>query len=87
MNQPAPEHSESSMGSAQGNIIGSAITGEILTVEEDLYTVKNSTGKEVQLHVDESTQKSGKLKEGNKIEAEVTPEGHAVMLKKAEGMN
>ncbi|HBP89520.1 MAG TPA: hypothetical protein DD706_17670 [Nitrospiraceae bacterium] len=86
-NQPGPEHSESSMGSAQGNIMGSEITGEILTVEGDLYTVKDSTGKEVQLHVDESTEKSGKLIEGDKIKAEVTPQGHAVMLKKANDMN
>jgi uncharacterized protein YdeI (BOF family) len=64
-----------------------SIEGEILKVEGDLYTVKDATGKEVQLHVDESTQQSGKLKEGDQIEAEVTPEGHALMLKKAKGMN
>lgn len=88
MNQPGPENAQSSMGSdAQGNSMGSAMTGEILTVEGELYTVKDSTGKEVQLHVDESTQKTGKLKEGDKIEAEVTPEGHALMLKKAKDMN
>ncbi len=61
--------------------------GEILLVEGDLYTVKAATGKEVQLHVDESTQLSGKLKEGDQIEAEVNPEGHALKLKKATGMN
>lgn len=87
-NQPAPQNSESTMGSdAQGNSMGTAITGEILTVEGDLYTVKDSTGKEVQLHVDESTQKSGKLKEGDHIEAEVTAEGHALMLKKAKDLH
>ncbi|MBA3965659.1 MAG: hypothetical protein H0X47_07780 [Nitrospirales bacterium] len=94
MSQSSPGMSSDSMGTdGQGSGMGSghqnseSITGEILTVEGDLYTVKDSTGKEVQLHVDESTQKTGKLKEGDKIEAEVTAEGHALMLKKAKGMN
>jgi hypothetical protein len=54
--------------------------GEILSVEGDLYTIKAAAGKEVQLHVDKATQKSGKLKEGEQFDAEVTEEGHALSL-------
>jgi uncharacterized protein YdeI (BOF family) len=63
---------------------GRSIEGEILRVQGDIYVVKDSTGAEVSLHVDDSTQKSGRLEEGDRIEAEVTADGHALSLKKAE---
>ncbi len=78
----AESGSDEGMSSAGGQ----KITGEILSVQDDLYTVKDSTGKEVQLHVDDSTQTSGKLKEGDQIEAEITPDGHALKVKKSKGM-
>jgi hypothetical protein len=59
-----------------------SISGEILRVQGELYVVKDEKGKEVKLHVDHSTQKSGELKEGDKIEAEITTKGHAVSVKK-----
>jgi hypothetical protein len=81
---PMSGGSSQGMGSPTG---GESITGEILSVQGEMYTVKDSTGKEVQLHVDDSTQKSGKLKEGDQIEAQITPDGHVLKVKKAEGMN
>jgi uncharacterized protein YdeI (BOF family) len=63
---------------------GRSIEGEILSVQDDIYVVKDSTGAEVSLHVDDSTKKSDKLEEGDRIEAEVTADGHALSLKKAE---
>ena len=87
MNQPSPGMSSDTQSMGSGTQGPQSIEGEILKVEGDLYTVKDATGKEVQLHVDESTQQSGKLKEGDQIEAEVTPEGHALKLEKAKGMN
>jgi uncharacterized protein YdeI (BOF family) len=63
---------------------GRSIEGEILRVQGDIYVVKDSTGAEVSLHVDDSTQKSGRLEEGDRIEAEVTADGHALSVKKAE---
>ncbi len=61
-----------------------SISGEILSVKGEMYVVKDATGKEVNLHVDESTEKSGSLKKGDRIEAEITSDGHALSLKKAE---
>ena len=71
-----------STGSAQGD---RSITGEILRIQEDLYYVKDTSGKEVVLHVDESTQKSGEFQEGDNVKAEVTEGDHVLKLEKAEG--
>lgn len=71
-----------STGSAQGD---RSITGEILRIQEDLYYVKDTSGKEVVLHVDESTQKSGECQEGDNVKAEVTEGDHVLKLEKAEG--
>jgi uncharacterized protein YdeI (BOF family) len=61
-----------------------SISGEILSVKDEMYVVKDATGKEVNLHVDESTEKSGSPKKGDRIEAEINSDGHALSLKKAE---
>jgi uncharacterized protein YdeI (BOF family) len=71
------------MGSGE-QTAGRSIEGEILRVQGENYVVKDSTGAEVNLHVDESTEKSGSLKKGDRIEAEITSDGHAFSVKKAE---
>ncbi len=68
------------MGSTQG---GKSITGEILRIQDDLYYVKDASGKEVVLHVDESTQKSGEFQEGDSFKAEVTEGDHVLTIEKA----
>ncbi len=84
-NQPttelSSERSQDQMGS--GSQSTESITGEILRVQGELFVVKDEAGKEVKLHVDQSTQKSGDLKKGDKIEAEISPKGHAVSIKKS----
>jgi hypothetical protein len=62
-----------------------SIKGEILRVQDDMYVVKDSSGREIALHVDQSTQKSEELKEGDQIKAEVTADGHALKVEKDEG--
>jgi hypothetical protein len=64
-------------GSAQ------TVTGEILKVEGENYTIKDASGKEVRLHVDKTTKTQGTLKVGDKVEAEATPAGHATSIKAA----
>lgn len=59
-----------------------AIQGEITRVQDDIYVVKDASGREVALHVDQSTQKSGEFQEGDKIKAQVTADGHALSLEK-----
>jgi len=53
------------------------IEGNILTIEGESYTVHDTTGHEVRLHVDKTTHLDGMaLKAGDKVEAHVTDKGH-----------
>ncbi len=60
------------------------IQGELLRVQDELYVVKDASGQEVALHVDQSTQKTGEVKEGDQIKAEVNQDGHVLKLEKAD---
>ncbi|TAJ98635.1 MAG: hypothetical protein EPO39_17715 [Candidatus Manganitrophaceae bacterium] len=60
--------------------IGSAgqITGEIVKIDGEMVSVKDSSGKVQQIHVDpKGTKKSGDLKVGAKVKADVQDNGHA----------
>jgi hypothetical protein len=58
-----------------------AITGEVLKIEGENYTVKDPTGAEVRLHVNNETNKEGDIKVGDKIQAKINPDGHATWIK------
>ena len=47
------------------------IKGEVLRVEGDNYVVKRFNGKEVRLHIDQTTKISGHIGRGDRIEAKV----------------
>jgi ribosome-associated protein YbcJ (S4-like RNA binding protein) len=54
------------------------VEGSVLKVEGEYYTVHDTAGHEVRLHVDKSTHlEGGAFKTGDKIEAHVTDKGHA----------
>ena len=63
---------------------GHMITGEVLRVEGDNYFVKGQDGKEVRLHTDATTQKTGNIRQGDRIEAEVTDQDHALSIRLAQ---
>ena len=53
------------------------IQGSLLKIEGDFYTMHDSTGHEIRLHVDKSTNlEGGAFKSGDKVEAHVTAQGH-----------
>jgi len=58
------------------------VKGDVLMTEGEFYIVKDITGHEVRLHVNKETKLDGtvKVKVGDKIEARVTPEGHAISI-------
>lgn len=56
------------------------IQGEVLRVEGDNYFVKGQDGREVSFHADTTTMKSEKIKSGDRIEAKVDDNNHAVSL-------
>jgi uncharacterized membrane protein YcgQ (UPF0703/DUF1980 family) len=61
------------------------ITGELFRVEDGNYFVKVKDGKEVRLHTDKTTQMTGEIKKGDRIEAKVNDQNHALSIRSARG--
>lgn len=57
------------------------ITGELFRIEDGNYFVKAKDGKEVRLHTDKTTKMSGDIKKGDRIEAKVNQENHALTIR------
>jgi len=53
------------------------VEGDLLKIEGEFYTVHDTAGHEVRLHVDKTTHLEGAFKAGDKVEAHVTDTGHA----------
>ena len=58
------------------------LKGDVLKIEGEYYVLKDPTGMEVRLHVDQTSQLDSDLKAGDKIEAQVTDKGHAQSIKR-----
>ena len=56
------------------------IMGDVQMIEGEFYFVKDTTGHQVRLHVNNETQLEDRIKVGDKIEARVTSEGHALSI-------
>lgn len=65
---------------------GDKLSGTVVKIDGEMCTVKDDKGKEHMIHVDpKTTKKTGELKAGAKVEAEVDSKGHASWIKVAEG--
>ena len=64
---------------------GKTIKGEVLRVEGDTYFVKGQDGKEVRLRTDNTTQKSGVISKGDRIEASMNEQNLALSIRSAQG--
>jgi uncharacterized protein YdeI (BOF family) len=62
----------------------SVVKGELLKIQGEFYTVKDSSGKEVRLHVNKETKMDSPVNVGDKIEAERTASDHALSIKLAQ---
>jgi hypothetical protein len=60
-----------------------AVTGDLLRIDGEFYVVKDTSGKEVRLHVDGTSKLEGTFKAGDKIEAQASDKGHALSIKPA----
>jgi hypothetical protein len=60
------------------------VTGELFRVEDGNYFVKAKDGKQVRVHTDKTTQMIGEIKKGERIEAKVNNENHALSIRKAD---
>jgi hypothetical protein len=59
------------------------VKGDLLKIDGEFYVVKETSGKEVRLHVDGTSKLEGTFKAGDKIEAHASPKGHALSIKPA----
>lgn len=57
------------------------IKGEVSRVDRDTYIIKQYDGKESSLHIDQTTQKTGNIKQGDRIEAKVNDQNHALSIR------
>jgi hypothetical protein len=58
-----------------------SIKGEVLRVEGRDYVVRGEDGKEVSLHTDSTTHKTGDISQGYSIEAQVNDQNHALSIR------
>jgi hypothetical protein len=67
---------------AEGRQSAPTVKGELLQIQGEFYTVKDASGNEIRLHVNNDTKMDSAFKVGDKIEAERTSSGHALSMKK-----
>ena len=60
-----------------------AIKGELLSIKGDQYFLAGEDGKEVGLHVDGTTQITGEIRAGDRLEAEANEQSHALSIRSA----
>ncbi len=60
------------------------IKGEVFRVEPSSYFVKQYDGSEVRVHIDDSTHMTGRIGQGEHIEARVNGEDHALSIRSAQ---
>ena len=72
-------HGAESIPTDSSNAAASDLTikGDVQMIEGEFYFVKDTTGHQVRLHVNNETKLEDRIKVGDKIEAMVTSEGHA----------
>jgi len=61
------------------------VNGDLLKIDGEFYVVKDTSGKDVRLHVDKTTKLDGAaFKAGDKVEVQATDKNHAVSIKHAQ---
>ena len=65
-----------SLTSAESRSGGGVVVGDVLNIEGGEYILKDMSGHEIHLRVDQSTELRDRIKVGDKVEARAT-EGHA----------
>ena len=60
------------------------VRGDVLRVDGDNLLVQRSDGKEVRVHLDETTQMFGYVGPGERVEAKVNKQRHALSIRLAE---
>lgn len=57
------------------------VDGDLLKIDGEFYVVKDTSGKEIRLHVNKTSKLDGTFKAGDKVEAQATEKNHVVSMK------
>lgn len=79
-NSTPPSNSASPAPSMNG---AGVLQGQLLKIDGDLYIVKDAGGKEVRLRVNKNTVLDNQVKVGDKIDIQMSADGHVATLLKA----
>ncbi|MBS0171946.1 MAG: hypothetical protein JSR62_16480 [Nitrospira sp.] len=62
---------------------GTILKGDVLKIDGEFYTVHDTAGHEVRVHIDKTTKREGSLPfmTGDKVEIQMTNKGHALAIK------
>jgi hypothetical protein len=60
------------------------VKGEVLGIEGDNLFVKGQDGDQVHVHIDDTTQMTGRIGQGARIEAQVNDQNHALSILSAQ---
>ena len=71
-------HASEDMGAAGSQ----TLKGDLLAIEREHYVLKDPTGMEIRLHVDQTSELDSDLKAGDKIEAQVTDKDHVQSIRR-----
>jgi len=61
------------------------VEGEVIKMDRDFYLVKDRSGKEIKIQLDQRTNLDGNLQVGDKIIAHIEPQGYAHSIKRTTG--
>lgn len=61
--------------------LGHPVEGEVVRIDGDHYFVEDPYGNEIRLIVNESTLRTGPIRQGERIEARVNNEDHALSIR------
>ena len=64
----------------QSQVGASTIQGDVVRVEGNHYFVKGQDGKEISLHADNTTMKTGTVKPGDRVEVKLDQNNHALSM-------
>lgn len=78
---PAPQSNQANPAPSMNG--AGVLQGQLLKIDGDLYIVKDAGGKEVRLRVSKSTVLDTRIKVGDKIDVQMSADGHAATLLKA----
>ena len=60
-----------------------SVSGDLLKIEGEFYTVHDTAGHETRVHVDKTTKLDGTFKTGDRVEAQITDKNHTLSMRHA----